>query len=201
MGVKERRAREKSETRDKILDAARDLFVSEGYEGVSMRKVAEKIALAHGEFAETGPRPLFHRRQNPTQDDLKVGPVSVVAGRIGSRGQCLAKASQLLQVLLQAEVPRKRAKKRLLHADQRGIAFECLLGQGEARPDKGLFAGYLASNVIIAAAVGDPAPEHVALLVEDHRLGGGGSEIDAHVNFHDCYAFVLAERFCSSIWR
>jgi AcrR family transcriptional regulator len=43
MGVKERREREKSETRDKILDAARELFVAEGYEGVSMRKVAEKI--------------------------------------------------------------------------------------------------------------------------------------------------------------
>jgi len=43
MGVKERREREKSETRDKILDAARELFVSEGFEGVSMRKVAEKI--------------------------------------------------------------------------------------------------------------------------------------------------------------
>jgi len=43
MGVKERREREKSETRDKILDAARELFASEGYEGVSMRKVAEMI--------------------------------------------------------------------------------------------------------------------------------------------------------------
>jgi len=43
MGVKERRAREKSETRDKILDAARELFVTKGYEGVSMRRVAEKI--------------------------------------------------------------------------------------------------------------------------------------------------------------
>jgi AcrR family transcriptional regulator len=43
MGTKERREREKSETRDKILDAARELFVTEGYEGVSMRKVAEKI--------------------------------------------------------------------------------------------------------------------------------------------------------------
>jgi len=43
MGVKERREREKSETRDKILDAARELFVNEGYEGVSMRKVAEMI--------------------------------------------------------------------------------------------------------------------------------------------------------------
>jgi AcrR family transcriptional regulator len=43
MGVRERRAREKSETRDKILDAARELFVTEGYDGVSMRRVAEKI--------------------------------------------------------------------------------------------------------------------------------------------------------------
>ena len=43
MGVKERRELEKSETRDKILDAARELFVAEGFEGVSMRKVAEKI--------------------------------------------------------------------------------------------------------------------------------------------------------------
>ena len=43
MTVKERREREKSETREKILDAARELFVAEGYEGVSMRRVAEKI--------------------------------------------------------------------------------------------------------------------------------------------------------------
>ena len=43
MGVKERRVREKLETRDLILDAARELFITEGYEGVSMRKVAEKI--------------------------------------------------------------------------------------------------------------------------------------------------------------
>ena len=43
MGVKERRLREKSEVRDRILDAARELFTTEGYDGVSMRKVAEKI--------------------------------------------------------------------------------------------------------------------------------------------------------------
>src|SRR5579859_8001446 len=43
MGVKERRERERSETRDKILDAARELFITEGYDGVSMRRVAEKI--------------------------------------------------------------------------------------------------------------------------------------------------------------
>jgi len=43
MGVTERRERERIETREKILDAARELFATEGYEGVSMRKVAEKI--------------------------------------------------------------------------------------------------------------------------------------------------------------
>jgi AcrR family transcriptional regulator len=43
MGVQERRERERIETRERILDAARELFVAEGYDGVSMREVAEKI--------------------------------------------------------------------------------------------------------------------------------------------------------------
>ena len=43
MGSAARRAREKEQLRRKILDAARDLFTAEGYERVSMRKIAEKI--------------------------------------------------------------------------------------------------------------------------------------------------------------
>ncbi len=43
MSVKERRAREKEELRQAILDAARELFAEQGYENVSMRKIAEKI--------------------------------------------------------------------------------------------------------------------------------------------------------------
>jgi AcrR family transcriptional regulator len=43
MGPKQRREREKETLRQDILDAARDLFVKEGYENVSMRRVAEKI--------------------------------------------------------------------------------------------------------------------------------------------------------------
>jgi AcrR family transcriptional regulator len=43
MGVKERRKREKENLRQEILDAARELFVNEGYENVSMRKLAERI--------------------------------------------------------------------------------------------------------------------------------------------------------------
>jgi len=43
MGSKQRREREKEALRQEILDAARELFVTEGYENVSMRRVAEKI--------------------------------------------------------------------------------------------------------------------------------------------------------------
>ena len=43
MGTKERRAREKEQLRRQILAAARELFVNEGYENVSMRKIADKI--------------------------------------------------------------------------------------------------------------------------------------------------------------
>jgi AcrR family transcriptional regulator len=43
VGIEERRQRERDEIRERILDAARELFVECGYEGVTMRKVAERI--------------------------------------------------------------------------------------------------------------------------------------------------------------
>ncbi len=43
MGTVERREREKKVLRTKILDAARELFVAEGYEAVTMRKIAQAI--------------------------------------------------------------------------------------------------------------------------------------------------------------
>ena len=43
MGIKERQDRERHAVRHSILDAARDLFVSEGYRNVSIRKIAERI--------------------------------------------------------------------------------------------------------------------------------------------------------------
>jgi AcrR family transcriptional regulator len=43
MGVAERRERQKKALRQEILAAARELFVKEGYERLSMRKIAEKI--------------------------------------------------------------------------------------------------------------------------------------------------------------
>ncbi len=43
MGTQERRKREKENLRQEILDAARRLFIKNGFENVSMRQVAEKI--------------------------------------------------------------------------------------------------------------------------------------------------------------
>ncbi len=43
MGIGEKRAKYKKEFRREILDAARSLFVNEGYENLSLRRLAEKI--------------------------------------------------------------------------------------------------------------------------------------------------------------
>lgn len=43
MGIVERRERERTEIRVKILDAARELFAREGYEHVTMRRIADAI--------------------------------------------------------------------------------------------------------------------------------------------------------------
>ena len=43
MGITERREREREEVRRRILDAAQELFKREGYENVTMRRIAEAI--------------------------------------------------------------------------------------------------------------------------------------------------------------
>jgi AcrR family transcriptional regulator len=78
MGIKERQERDRETVRRAILDAARDLFVSESYQNVSIRKIAERIeyspAAIYGYFpakddiffalAEEGFR-LLHGETNP----------------------------------------------------------------------------------------------------------------------------------------
>src|SRR5437763_2620283 len=91
MGIKERQERDREAVRRSILDAARELFVSEGYQNVSMRKIAERIeyspAAIYGYFeskddiffalAEEGFRLLGHpddpdrQRQLDTLSDLE----------------------------------------------------------------------------------------------------------------------------------
>jgi len=56
MGTKERRAREQLATREKILDAARDMFTQKGYDAVTMRAIAERI--------EYTPTAIYHHFKN-----------------------------------------------------------------------------------------------------------------------------------------
>jgi len=60
MGIKERQERDREAVRRSILDAARDLFVAEGYQNVSIRKIAERI--------EYSPAALYG--YFPSKDDI-----------------------------------------------------------------------------------------------------------------------------------
>lgn len=56
MGSAERRKRESAETRQKILGAARDLFVQKGLDATSMRAIADRI--------EYTPTAIYHHFEN-----------------------------------------------------------------------------------------------------------------------------------------
>jgi AcrR family transcriptional regulator len=88
LGVKERHEREREAVARAILDAARDLFVAEGYQNVSIRKIAEKIeyspAAIYGYFpskddiflalAEEGFRMLFA----PSEETADADPIEKI---------------------------------------------------------------------------------------------------------------------------
>lgn len=57
---RQRRARERAETRQRILDAAREMFVRHGYEATTMRAIADRI-----EYTATA---IYHHFRN--KDDL-----------------------------------------------------------------------------------------------------------------------------------
>src|SRR6186713_794252 len=48
MGIAERKEREREEVKDLILNAAREIFLTEGYENTSIRKIASKIEYSPG---------------------------------------------------------------------------------------------------------------------------------------------------------
>jgi AcrR family transcriptional regulator len=56
MGSLERRTRERTETRERILDAAREMFVQHGYEATTMRAIANRI--------EYTPTAIYHHFRN-----------------------------------------------------------------------------------------------------------------------------------------
>jgi AcrR family transcriptional regulator len=56
MGSLERRTRERADTRQRILDAAREMFVRQGYEATTMRAIADRI--------EYTPTAIYHHFRN-----------------------------------------------------------------------------------------------------------------------------------------
>ena len=56
MGSVERRSRERAETRERILEAAREMFVELGYEATTMRAIADRI--------EYTPTAIYHHFRN-----------------------------------------------------------------------------------------------------------------------------------------
>lgn len=92
VGVKERQEREREATSRAILDAARDLFVAEGYNNVSIRKIAERIeyspAAIYSYFeskddiflalAEEGFRMLFSSAECVRQEDAHATPLDCI---------------------------------------------------------------------------------------------------------------------------
>ena len=83
MGIKERQDRERQAVTISILDAARDLFIAEGYQSVSIRKIAERIeyspAAIYSYFASKDDIFLalaeegFHRLDDKVRAAMKTG--------------------------------------------------------------------------------------------------------------------------------
>jgi AcrR family transcriptional regulator len=84
VGVIERREREREEVRRKILTAARDLFATEGYDRITMRRIADAIEysattiynhfedkddLVHALCQEDFDRLFHHLQQTPSPTD------------------------------------------------------------------------------------------------------------------------------------
>lgn len=66
MGIEDRKQREKEEMRARILDAAKALFVEQGFEATSMRAIAEKIEYSPGTIY------LYYKDKNALMHDLHV---------------------------------------------------------------------------------------------------------------------------------
>lgn len=83
MGVKERQEREREATARAILDAARDLFVSDGYNNVSIRKIAEKI--------EYSPAAIYS--YFPSKDDIFLALAEEGFRMLASSAECVRQSN------------------------------------------------------------------------------------------------------------
>jgi AcrR family transcriptional regulator len=162
MGIKERQERDREAVRRSILDAARDLFVSEGYRNVSIRKIAEKIeyspAALYGYFpskddifyalAEEGFR-LLHRDHAGTLDEQLAGlkPLDRIKGIFWRLYEFSRQHPQYFELMfVDRSVPRiSQAYERFAFARQ---MKEELVGHIKACIDSGDLPSHLHPNVV-----------------------------------------------------
>lgn len=81
MGIKERQERDREAVRRSILDAARELFVTEGFRHVSIRKIAERI--------EYSPAAIYS--YFPSKDDIFFALAEEGFRLLGNPGDALEK--------------------------------------------------------------------------------------------------------------
>jgi hypothetical protein len=124
------------------------------------------------------------------KSDLRLAPgANSVGASAVSRRKTSVSASPTafvasLQVLLRAEVALELAEEAVELAVQRAGACERLPEQEEAAVDEGLLLGDGGRSIVVRARIRDAAPEHVAVLIHDDRLGCRGAEIDADEAAH-----------------
>ena len=119
---------------------------------------------------------------------LAEGDLAILEARMVEIG--FAGLFQLIQFgeeLLQPEVPFQYRKQK------RGVpaGSERPVEQRETRADLGFLLGNRGGNVIVGAGVRDAAAENLTILIHEHCLGGGGSQIDSDEGTHEAISPTL----------
>lgn len=152
MGSRERRTREREETRARILDAARRMFVRHGYEATTMRAIADKI--------EYTPTAIYHHFRNKqalltelATSDLqsladafhKIGRIEDPVERLSRIGQAYIEFAlehpMHYQLIFMTQQPLETAKMRIARQDPSEGAYGFLrsacveaIASGRLRP-------------------------------------------------------------------
>ncbi len=163
MGIKERQERDREAVRRAILDAARELFVSEGYRNVSIRKIAEKVeyspAALYGYFpskddifyalAEEGFHLLHARDEAPAVDAEidKLEPLERITTLFWRLYQFSREQPQYFELMfVDRSVPRiSQAYERFAFAREMKAR---LVGRIQACIDAGALPAHLDANVV-----------------------------------------------------
>ena len=166
--------------------------------------VAEEIRLALGtrgiEFRGLGPQAPEHFVQRLPQAAL--GRLQGATAELRAAGHL--QVGELLEELLQPEGAFQAGEKLRVTVGCRTAGIERAPEQREARVDARLLAGHSCSRAVVGSGVGDSAANDAGLLVEQHRLGGRGSEIDTDESLHWRVPQATARpavRRCSIIWK